>query len=54
MDKIFLIYVKTISHAVDVIEVTDHLGGIMNGLIGKTVLAQGFNISISDGGGGAG
>jgi len=39
MDKIFLVYIQTISHTVDVIEIADHLGGIVDSLIREAMLA---------------
>lgn len=54
MNKIFQIHLKAVGDAVDVIEIADYLGGIMNGPVGETVLAQGDNVIVVDLGWGAG
>lgn len=54
MDKGLRFNMQRIGNAVDVVEIGDHLGGVMNGAIGKTVVTQFIEISGGHSGGGGG
>ncbi len=48
MDELFQGNVQAVGDAVDVVEVADDLGGIVDGPVGEAMLAQGFYVGIGD------